>query len=76
MTEKNLLGLDIHPQKRLAFLRAKGHARYKFRALNKPSADASGKQREETGKGQEAGESLYSLPGLCVCVFPGASLEQ
>lgn len=67
-TEKNLLGLEVHPQKRFAFLQAKGHARYKFRALNKPSADASGKQREETGKGQEAGSPFtVSLGCVCVC---------
>ena len=59
-------GLEVYPQKRFAFLQAKGHARYIFRALNSHPL----MHLENKGRRQEEGKKRPSpfryLSGLCV----------
>lgn len=67
-------GVEVHPQKRFAFLQAKGHARYKFRALNSHllmHLENKGRRQE---KDRRQPSPFRCLSGLCI--FPGAFLEQ
>lgn len=60
-------GLEVYPHKRLAFLQAKGHTRYKFRALNSHllmHLENKGRRQE---KDRRQPSPFRCLPGLCVC---------
>ena len=70
-------GLEVSSQKRSAFLQAKGHTRYKFRALDSHllmHLENKGRRREKNRRQP----SPFRCPtaSVRVCVFPGESLEQ
>lgn len=60
--------LEIYPQKRFNFLQAKGHARYKFRALDSHllmHLENKGRRQE---KNKRQPSPLRCLTGLSVCI--------
>lgn len=61
-------GLEVYSQKRFAFLQAKGHARYKFRALDSHllmHLENKGRRQE---KNRRQPSPFRCFTGLCVCI--------